>query len=69
MSHSKLTKSFAVLLSVLMVAMSVPFAAMAKTGTFDVPEGMYLISNTEKKIAPGVTENKIITLENDKIKL
>ena len=65
MRSKKLTKTLAVLLSVLMIVVSLPLASMAASGSFNVPSGMYLISNTEKKIAPGVTENKIITNKAD----
>lgn len=62
MSHSKLTKSFAVLLSVLMVLTVLPLSGFA----IDFKEvadgnGIYLVSDTKTPIAPGITENKIIT--------
>ncbi len=61
MKRSKFTKCLALVLTFMLVAASVPMSAMAAVGDFTVPDGMYLVSNTQRKIAPSVTENKIVT--------
>lgn len=60
MKRSKFTKCLALVLSLLLV-LSLPMTSFAAVGEFTVPDGMYLVSNTQKKIAPGVTENRIVT--------
>ncbi|MCM1545014.1 MAG: phosphodiester glycosidase family protein, partial [Ruminococcus sp.] len=64
MKHSGLTKTLSVILSLVLIFSTVSMVAGA-VGEFTAPEGMYLISNTQSKIAPGVTENKIITNKDD----
>lgn len=60
MKRSKFTKGLALVLSLLML-LSLPMTSMAVTGEFKVPDGMYLVSSTQRRIAPGVTENRIVT--------
>lgn len=64
MKHSKFTKALSVILTVVLLLTTVSVVAGA-VGEFTAPDGMYLISNTQSKIAPGVTENKIITNKTD----
>ncbi|MCM1485185.1 MAG: phosphodiester glycosidase family protein, partial [Faecalibacterium sp.] len=64
MKHTKFTKFLSVLLTAVLLLTTVSVAASA-VGEFTAPDGMYLISNTQSKIAPGVTENKIITNKDD----
>lgn len=61
MKRSKILKTLSVALAVLMTIMSCGSAAFAAAGDFTERDGIYLISNTLKKIAPGITENCIIT--------
>ncbi len=60
MKHRKSTKTLALFLSLIMALSSIPFAATA-VGEYTETDGRYLIANTQTKIAPGITENKIIT--------
>ncbi|MGN1419637.1 MAG: phosphodiester glycosidase family protein [Acutalibacteraceae bacterium] len=64
MKHSKFKKVLSLILTLVLIATTVPTVAMA-AGEFSVPKGMYLISNTQSKIAPGVTENKLVTNKTD----
>lgn len=62
MSHKKLKKSFAVLLAVLMVLTAFPLSTLAiEFKEVADGNGIYLVADTKTPIAPGITENKIIT--------
>lgn len=63
MKNKTLRKATSVLLCVLMLFSSVALGASAFD--FTAPSDMYLISKTESKIAPGITENKIVTNGQD----
>ena len=63
MKNKTLRKATSVLLCVLMLFSSVAMGASAFD--FTAPSDMYLISKTESKIAPGITENKIVTNGQD----
>ena len=56
----RLKKTLAVLLSALMVFTAAPLIANAAYG-YVALEDTYLISDTERRIAPGVKENRIVT--------
>lgn len=71
MRKTKLTKIMSLVLSTLMVFSSCAVMAYAAptsgdtsttTGSgFVVPDNMYLVSDTQQNIVPGVTENRIVT--------
>ena len=60
MKHTRVTKITALFISLLMILTSFPLTSLA---AFEYKEtgGRYLVSNTQRGIAPGVTENKVIT--------
>ena len=59
MKHKNLTKSLALLLAVVMACSGLSLTAAAASGY--TPHGdFYKISETEYKIAPGVTENRVV---------
>ena len=60
MKNTKATKVIALFVSVLMILMSFPLTSLASSG-FVEPDDMYLVSDTETKIAPGIKENRIVT--------
>lgn len=61
MKNRNFLKTLSVILAVVMAVLSCGSAAFAAAGDFTERDGIYLISNTMKKIAPGITENCIIT--------
>lgn len=61
MKRKNSTKVLAVLLTLVMIFSAIPATVIAAVGEFTAPSGMYTISNTKRQIAPGVTENKIVT--------
>ena len=56
-------KALALMLTLLLVCTCIPFAASATGGSsaFTPTEDFYLISDTKYNLAPGITENRIIT--------
>lgn len=63
MKNKSLKKAFALFLSLVLMFSTVAIGVSAID--FTAPSDMYLISKTESKIAPGVTENKIVTNGKD----
>ena len=63
MKNKSFKKAISTLLCLVMIFSSVAIGVSAID--FTVPSNMFLISKTESKIAPGVTENKIITNGKD----
>ncbi len=63
MKNRTFKKAISTLLCMVMILSSVAMGVSAFD--FTVPGNMFLISKTESKIAPGVTENKIITNGKD----
>ncbi len=62
MSSKKLKKALALALSLLMIITAVPFTSLAiDFNPVGDDKGIYLVSDTKTNIAPGITENKIIT--------
>lgn len=61
MKRKNSTKVLAVLLTLVMIFSAIPATVITAVGEFTAPKGMYTISNTKRQIAPGVTENKIVT--------
>lgn len=64
MKHSKLKKCLALCMSMLLILAMVPASVFALMD-FSVPDGMFLVSQSERVIAPGVIENKIVTNRTD----
>ncbi|MGN0486776.1 MAG: phosphodiester glycosidase family protein [Acutalibacteraceae bacterium] len=64
MKHSKLKKCLALCMSMLLILAMVPASVFALMD-FTVPDGMFLVSQSERVIAPGVIENKIVTNKTD----
>jgi len=63
MKNRTFKKAISALLCMVMIFSSVAMGVSAFD--FKVPSNMFLISKTESRIAPGVTENKIITNGKD----
>lgn len=61
MKRKNVLKTLSVILAAVMIMLSCGSAAFAAVGDFTERDGIYLVSNTMKKIAPGVTENCLIT--------
>lgn len=61
MKRKSTRKVLALLLSLVMLFSAVPATVVSAVGEFTAPKGMYTISNTKRQIAPGVTENKLVT--------
>lgn len=60
MNHGKSIKILALFVSLIMIVSSLPMQAFA-VGEYTETAGRYLVSNTQTAIAPGITENKVVT--------